>query len=80
MAILTNGVLAQVRRDTCAQVTVNFTKPTINAAIQSCEDYFENTARAGFGAAIEAAAPGAFNNAQKKQIGKFWLFSKFGRE
>jgi len=81
MAILNPTQLAQIRNG-CEKVepNINYIKPQINAAIQALEDYFENTARAGFGAAIEAAAPGIFTNAQKKRIGRFYLFLKFGLE
>ena len=80
MAALTGDQLTRVRQDACATQTLNVTKTQLNAAIQACEDYYENTARAGFGAAMEGAAPGLFNATQKKLIGKYWLLSKFGRE
>lgn len=81
MATLTATQLAELRRGCAgAVVAVNYTRAQINAGLQAIEDYYETTARAGFGSAIEAAAPGVFTNAQKKQLGKFWLFQKYGRE
>lgn len=80
MAVLTADQLAELRRENAAVVgTVTYTKPVINAGLQAIEDWFEAN-RAGLGAAIEAAAPGAFNAAGKKRLVKFWLRSKFGRE
>jgi hypothetical protein len=80
MAILTPTQLAALRQE-CARAAqvVTWDRPTVNAALQAIEDWFEAN-RAALGAAIEAAAPGAFTNAQKRALVKFWLFSKFGRE
>jgi hypothetical protein len=80
MATLTGAELDPIRRGAAEAIAMNTVKANLNLAIQACEDYYENTARAGFGAAIEAAAPGVFTANQKKQIGKYWLQSKFGRE
>lgn len=81
MAVLIAAQLAQVRNG-CERIEPNigYTKAEVNAVIQAYEDYYETTARAGFGAAAEVAAPGVFNAAQKKRIGKFYLFLKFGLE
>jgi hypothetical protein len=81
MAVLTAAQLTELRQGVARGVTsINYTKAQANAALQALEDYFENTARAGFSSAIEAAAPGVFTNAQKKQLGKYWLLQKAGRE
>lgn len=82
MSTLTVTQLTEIRQGAATNggTTVNYTRAQINAAVQAIEDYFEDTARAGFGAAIEAAAPGVFTNAQKKKIGKYWLLQKYGRE
>lgn len=81
MAVLNATQLTELRQ-ACSRsgIAINYTKAQVNAGLQAIEDYFENTARAGFGQAIEAAAPGVFTAAQKKQLGKFWLLQKAGRE
>jgi len=78
MAILTANELVAIRRQCAAErATVNYTKAQINAALQAIEDFFE-ASRASLGAAIETAAPGKFNVAEKRQLVKFWLAHKFG--
>lgn len=79
MAVLTAGQLADLRNDYQAGGAVNTDKPTLNAAEQAVEDYFENTFRAGVAAAIETAAPGVFTNAQKRRIVTAYLWRKFQR-
>lgn len=80
MAVLTTSELSALRREVAAEGgAVDYTKPTINAALQAIEDWFEAN-RANLGAAVEAAAPGSFNAAAKKRLVKFWLRQKFGRE
>lgn len=74
---LRQGITASTEK---AGVAVNYSKAQMNAAIQAIEDYFENTAKAGFGSSIEAAAAGVFNNAAKKRIIAHWLRQKFVRE
>lgn len=53
-------------------------KTTLNAAINALDTYYETTAKAGFAAAIETAAPAQFTNAQKLQLAKYWLLTKAG--
>lgn len=80
MAILTSAEKAAIRQEYIKTLaTVNITKIPINAALQAIEDWFEAN-RASLGAAIETAAPGVFTAAQKKNLVKFWLLSKFSRE
>jgi len=81
MATLTAAQMSTAR-NSCERIdsSIGYTKAQINAALQACEDYFENTARAGFGGAMEAAAPGVFTAAQKRRIGRFYLLLKFGLE
>lgn len=74
---LRNGCEASVRT---AGVAIAYTKAQINAAVQAVEDYTETTARAGYGAAIEVAAPGVFNAAAKKRIVARYFQQKFRRE
>lgn len=80
MAILTTDQLAVLRRSAFPAENATWTKAEVNAALQAIEDYFETTARAGLGAAIEAAAPGRFSNARKKRLVAYWLLQKFDRE
>ena len=82
MAILTAAQLTELRQKIQISLSPNpaAVKNQINLALQAIEDYYETTARPGFGAAIETAVPGRFTPAQKKQIGKFWLLQKAGRE
>ena len=82
MAILTAAQLTELRQRVQSSAAPNpaANKTQINLAIQAIEDYYETTARPGFGAAIETAVPGRFTPAQKKQIGKFWMLQKAGRE
>jgi hypothetical protein len=80
MAVLTASELAELRNGVANSGTQSWTRAQVNAALQAVEDYFEDTARAGFGSAIEAAAPGVFTNAQKKRIGAYWLLQKYRRE
>lgn len=76
MATLTGDQLAELRQEAARVVgVVTYTKPVINAALQAVEDWFEAN-RAALGGAI----PGPFNAAAKKQLVKFWLKQKFGRE
>jgi len=79
MAILTTDQLVQLRQMAAAEAaTVTWTKPQVNAALQAIEDWWEAN-RASLGTAIEAAAPGKFTVAQKKALGKYWLWQKYGR-
>lgn len=78
-AVLTGEELAELRRQIVAGI-VNYTKIQVNAALQACEDYYEQTARVGFAQAMEAAAPGVFTNAQKKRIGAAFFRQKARRE
>ena len=81
MAILTADQLTELRQRFAATLaTLGVTKAEVNAALQAVEDYFENTARAGFGAAIETAVPAKFTAAQKKRLVAYWLLQKFTRE
>ena len=79
MAVLALPALAEIRQEVSRGVIVTWTKPTINAALQAVEDWFEAN-RASLGAAIEAAAPAAFTAAQKKKLVAYWLSYKFSQE
>lgn len=82
MATLANHERDELRQGFAASggVPAGVTKPDLNAAFQAVEDWFENTGRAAIGSAIETAAPGKFNAAQKKRIAGYWLRQKFTRE
>jgi len=79
MAPLTDPERDELRQMLAGAVTPTWTKPQINAALQAVEDWFE-TARAGAGAAIEAAAPGVFSPANKRRLLVAWLRQKLRRE
>jgi hypothetical protein len=82
MAILDSAQLVELRQR-CAEAIapnpVTWTKPQINTACQAIEDWFEAN-RVALGAAIETAVPGAFTNAQKTKLVKYWLAQKAVRE
>jgi hypothetical protein len=81
MAQLTSAELDDLRQRLAAvSQTVTWTKPQVNTALQALEDWFDTSGRNAAGAAIEAVLPGVFTNAQKKAIGKYWMFQKSGRE
>lgn len=79
MAILAATPLAELRQAVASGLVVTWTKPIINTALQAIEDWFEAN-RASLGTAIEAVAPGAFTNPQKKKLVAYWLSYKFGQE
>jgi hypothetical protein len=73
MAQLTIPELVELRQLLAASFdTVTWNKTQINAASQAVNDWLD-TQRPAIGAAIEAAAPGVFTNAQKVKIAKFTL-------
>ncbi len=80
MATLTAQELASLRQGIESEgVPAGVIKPTLNAAFQAIETWFENN-RAGLGTAIDAAtSPFVFTAAQKKALGKWWLRQKFDR-
>lgn len=82
MAVLTSDQFTELRQKLQASVapTTTATKPQINAATQAIENYFETTVKPGINTAIEAVAPGVFTVAQKKQIVKYYVLQKAGRE
>lgn len=81
MAILTADQMTQIRNLVeKSGVPIDYRKTQINAAMQAVEDFFENTGKAAINNAIETACPMIFTAFQKKQIVKYWLLSKTGRE
>jgi hypothetical protein len=73
MAQLTIPELVELRQLLAASFdTVTWNKPQINAAAQAVNDWLDSQ-RVAIGAAIEAAAPGVFTNAQKVKIAKYTL-------
>ena len=79
MAVLSPLELAELRRAFAKVAPVTADKPTENAAFQAIEDYFENTSRAGFGAAIAAVWAGS-TTPQKKALVAVFLGQKMKRE
>lgn len=80
MAVLTAALRTAAREYLSTKMNVNYRKAQFDSALQAVEDYFENTARAGFGTAVETAAPTVFTNAQKKWIVAYYLVQKAIRE
>ncbi len=82
MAVLTPAQLAEMRRSLEKDDTlgaVNFTKVEANQALQAIEDWWEAN-RANLNTAINTAtSPFVFTVAQKKLIGRYWLWHKFGQ-
>lgn len=81
MAVLLPNELAELRqRAAGGQVVVDYTKPTINAALQAIEDWVEAN-RAALGTAINTTtAPYVFSPAMKKRLFAHWCRQKFRRE
>jgi len=80
MATLTAEELAELRRDICKGQRPNFTKVTINSALQAVETWFEAN-RASIKTAINTStAPYVFTNPMKKILIAHYLKQKFKRE
>ncbi len=82
MAVLTVDELARLRQDVEAETSPACVKAVLNAASQAIEDYFENTARAGLSAALDAATQPlgvTFSVVEKRRLVKVWLRRKFER-
>lgn len=80
MATLSAAELGEIRKKLARGVTVMWSTPQANAALQAIEDYFEDTAKAGLNSAIEGAASGVFTAAQKKKLVAFFILQKSRRE
>jgi hypothetical protein len=81
MAVLTTAEKAEISRDVCTKIAVNYDKTQAFAAIQAIEDYIETTARPGLSAAINAATtPLTLTAGQKKALVAYYFRSKFTRE
>lgn len=84
MGVLTRAQLdairVQLESPDSGIVTGGIPNATWNLAIQAIEDWFETSARAEISAAMNTAtSPTVLTAAQKKAVGLYWLFSKFGR-
>ena len=83
---LTAEQLAAIRQKISRLLTeegepVDYVKSEVNLAIQSIEDWWELPAtKSAISDAIDAATTFSFSNAQKKNIGKYWLDNKAERE
>lgn len=81
MAVLTALELDEVRRKATNKTVYNYTKSVLNVAIQAIEDYWENTAKAGFNTAINTAtSPAVLTVAEKRWLFAYWMGQKMGRE
>jgi len=91
MATLTATALAKMRQECARSVTVNYTKPQINAALQAIEDAMTTQAiPAGavgatmpqyIGARIDSAtSPLVLTNPQKKALFAWWAEHKFNTD
>ena len=91
MASLTVGDLAELRQAMArGQASVGWDKPTVNAALQAIENFFEgtvtgpmvgSTVKAVISGSIDlATAPFVFSGPQKKRLVAFWFRQKFTRE
>lgn len=79
MAVLSGADLKIMRQGAAADVVpVTWTKAQAKLALQAVEDYYQATAKAGFGAAIETAVPGVFSNPAKKTLGRYYFQHRFG--
>lgn len=84
MATLTNNEKAKVRQfmQTKANeegVPITWVKDNLNAAAQALEDALASN-KASYAAAIETAAPGVFDNAEKKWIGAIVLHINYVKD
>lgn len=81
MAVLTSDELAFNRQgDADGEVSLDWDKATINAAIQALEDWYETSGRVAASTAIDAAtAPYVFSNPIKKKIGRWWFRMRFDK-
>ncbi len=81
MAVLDSAQLASLRQSLARlETAIDYDKPTVNAALQAIEDWFEAN-RSGIATAIDAAtSPFVFSAARKRRLVKFYLLQKSGRE
>ena len=80
MAVLTTEDLIAIRQSCSKGGIVNYTKAQINTVSQEVEDWFEAN-KASLNTAINNSSGAfTFSASQKKQIVKYWLLGKFGRE
>ena len=82
MATLTAMQLAEMRQQFVRKLNdvVDFDKPTINAAFQAIEDWYEANKTQISGDINTATSPYVFTPQQKKWLGAYWLLRKAGRE
>lgn len=76
-AITSDELLALRRRAAASSATQTWTKAQVNAALQAIEDLMETTGRTAINNAIEGAAPGVFNGAQKRLLFAAYCEFKF---
>ena len=82
MAVLTASELTELRQGYAREIAaITVTKAQINAAMQAVEDTFGGAPlQNALSDAIDTAiAPATMTNAQKRQLVKYWLRSRFDR-
>jgi len=83
MAILTATQLAEMRQRLVKKLgimAIDFDKPTVNAAFQAIEDWYEANKGQISSDINTATAPFVFTPQQKKWLGAYWLLQKSKRE
>lgn len=80
LAILQPGELTELRQQATRNQTVDFSKQTINAALQALEDLMESNRVALSNAINSATAPYMFTPVMKRRLFALWCRQKFKRE
>ncbi len=81
MAVLTDEQLTKVRRKMAQHLaSFGFDKPTVNAAIQEMEDWYESEKATVSSRLDTVTSPVVLTNAEKKAIGGAFLVEKALRE
>jgi len=80
MAAISTKEKSKIRQKMSSIGTVDYNRPTINAAMQAVEDWFDGE-RATISAQIDiATSPKVLSNQQKKKLVGFWMLKKYVRE
>lgn len=81
MALLSSNELAKLRQECSKGVKVNYLKEDINSSLQAIENWFDKSSvKQSLSNDIDASTSFSFTNVQKKQLVKYWLQDRFGRE
>lgn len=81
MAVLTADDLLTMRQGCAREISVNYTKPQINAALQAIEDVFDSAAvQNAISSAINTAtSPLVLTAGQKRTLVKWYLYNRYVR-